>query len=146
MADGSKFVDIVILILFVSRCHIESVTILDPCDPLRENVVARSVLRKAAILNAETLKVLPTWLTEPLRYVNCSRRGLNRIPATIPSNVQHLDLSSNVIGQLDAKELERFADLQILILYSNCIGSSPISEYFCQGIRGIYDDRALVLS
>ena len=126
----------------MSHCHVKAVTRLDPCDPMRTNVTAHSVFEKASIFYIKQLETLPTWFTEPLRYVNCSKRGLHRIPATIPSTVQHLDLSTNAIGQVNAKDFIQYKDLQILILYGNCIGNAKISQFYCHGLRGSFDVHA----
>ena len=142
MVVETRGVIIVFIHLLISRCHVKAVTSVDPCDPLRPNVTARTVFRKASIMHIEEQDVLPTWFTEPMRYVNCSKRGVNKIPLTISSNVQHLDLSSNSIGQVSAKDFEKFTDLQILRLYSNCIGNSQHSQFFCKGHRGSYDVHA----
>ena len=136
------YIGVLTLSSLLSCYSVQAVTAFDPCDPLQANVTAHSVFREKMILMIQEMKVPPIWFITPLRYVNCSRRGINRIPQSIASNVQHLDLSSNALDRVETKDLVKYKDLQILILYSNCIGNSRHRANYCYGLRGAYDKHA----
>ena len=98
---------------------------------MRMNVSVKSILTgeiKALILQYH---IHSSWFVEPLRYVNCSRRGLVTLPGTIPRNVEFLDLSSNIINQVVEKKLKKFVDLKVLWLHSNGIENDMSETQFC---------------
>ena len=136
----TRIYDFGVMALIIVVSISEAVTPSNPCDP--SITVAAYLVFPPVIKNIVTeLAVLPSWYNKPLRFINCTRRGLNRIPETIPSNVQFLDLSSNIIGHITKTDFDKFKDLQILRLQSNCIGDLSYNQVFCSGtgIRGAYD-------
>ena len=132
----------ILLLLLPSMIpDIKAVTPLNPCDPMRMNVSVESIL--SGEIKASMLKyhIHSSWFVEPLRYVNCSRRGLVTLPGTIPQNVEYLDLSSNIINQVYEKELKKFVDLKVLWLQSNCIGDVSETQFYCK-TTGSYERNA----
>ena len=136
---GIKIIVVCIVTLIVSSCEVKAVTPSNPCDVVRSNYTNKSAFPPNLRMKIEYLDVLPSWFTKPLRYVNCSKRGLARIPTTIPYNVQFLDLSVNSINNLAEKNFEKFKDIQILMMHSNCIGNSEKTQFFCSNVKGIFD-------
>ncbi|XP_066038924.1 leucine-rich repeat-containing protein 17 [Chamaea fasciata] len=57
----------------------------------------------------------------PVTTLNCKRKDLKKVPGNIPPDIAKLDLSSNKIRQLRAKEFEDVSELKILNLNSNGI-------------------------
>ena len=121
--------------------NVAAITRRDPCDPMQSNITAESVLKNVVLSVLKDYHVAPIWFNKPMKYVNCSRRGLNKIPQRTPSNVQILDLSSNVIAEIRKKDLDKFVELQVLWLYSNCIGNSQHTHFYCRGV-GLYEQNA----
>ena len=123
-------------------CSVEGVTSTNPCDPVRYNVILKSLLSSGEVQDTMVkYHVTPSWFVDPFTLVDCRRRGLPTVPQAIPDNVQILDLSSNVINQVLNKDMKRFQNLQALWLYSNCIGESSVVYFYCTQI-GAYGRNA----
>ena len=103
---------------------VNAITTTNPCDPMETNVNVETVLKSDLQKIMTDLKIKPSWFIQPMRYINCSRRGLDKIPVSLPSNVQILDLSSNEITCIRKRDLKKFAHLEVLWLNSNRMGYS----------------------
>ena len=135
-----------IAILWVKAvANAAAVTPSDPCDPICYNITVNTVLKNDMMLTiVNELDINFQWLSQPMNYVNCSRRGLDRIPSSVPKSVQILDLSSNVISQIHKMDFEKFQELQVLWLYSNCMGNLPFSHFYCN-VAGVFENDAFSL-
>ena len=115
--------------LLFSVCH--SVNIHDPCDPTK-------AASAAAVFPSEEIEILTyyddykfDWIQTKLKYVNCSARGLNFVPSSIPNNVQMLDLSFNAIVTFGPHAFSRFTELIALSLAWNCPKSPSYNVFHC---------------
>ena len=134
------FIIIISFGLSISLIGVNGITPNNPCDPLRSNVSVLDVIKSSTLEMMMQFNIAPPWLRQSMTYVNCSRRGLERIPSTIPSDVQILDLSSNVLSQARKQDLAKFTNLQVLWLYSNCIGDLQDRHFYCSAASaGAYE-------
>ena len=128
------------VVLFLACVPVLGVTSHDPCDPMR-------LVKLLSVAETPELKLMieyrlnASWLVESLRFINCSKRGLSKIPRSIASDVQVLDLSKNVINEIKKENFQPFTSLQVLWLYSNCLGDATHVHFYCQQ-PGIFDDKA----
>ena len=129
--------------LWISFFGVDGVTPNNPCDPPRRNVSVNEVIISNMLEMMVEFKIAPPWFHQPMTYVNCSRRGLKRIPSTIQSDVQILDLSSNVLSHARKEDFVKFTSLQVLWLYSNCIGDLQDKHFYCSADNaGTYEKDA----
>ena len=117
-----------LLILVIKT--VDCVTPHNPCDPVR-HVILHDVTNSVDQKNMVKYGIKPFWLMEPLRYIDCSRRGLTKIPQTLSTDVQILDLRVNAINEIKKDSFELYVSLQVLILYSNCIGDALARHLYC---------------
>jgi len=94
------FVSFLSCVAWVNLLIVDGITPENPCDPMQSNITAQTVLKGSMFDVMMELNISPKWFHQPMNYVNCSRRGLEKIPITISSHVEILDLSSNVISQI----------------------------------------------
>ena len=121
----------------------DGVTPYNPCDPPTSNVSVNEVIKSNMLEMMIEFKIAPPWFYQPMTYVNCSRRGLKRIPSTIQSDVQILDLSLNVLSQARKEDCVKFPSLQVLWLNSNCIGDLQDKHFHCTADNtGTYEKDA----
>ncbi|XP_076800583.1 toll-like receptor 2 type-2 isoform X3 [Clavelina lepadiformis] len=77
-----------------------------------------------SVIKKEILVKVAPWLGRTYISVNCSWRGLTKIPQNLPANVEGLVLQSNVIKQIRANDFLFFPNITLLTLYANCIPSN----------------------
>ena len=121
---------ILVFLLILFHLHnTHAVTYLNPCDRMKSNVTVLQLYHEMQTI--WDLNITRSWLADPMRFVDCSKRGLTRVPRTIPVNVQVLDLSLNSIHELHSRDLQRLPQLQVLWLCLNCLGFSS-TKHFCK--------------
>ena len=120
---------------------IHCVTPNNPCDPMQHNVTTVSIAKNPQTKNMVSYGMNASWLVKPLRFIDCSRRGLTAIPKSLSIDVQILDFSSNAINEIKKDSFELYVSLQVLILYSNCIGDSPHQHMYCH-YDGVFEQDA----
>ena len=134
-------------------CHLLSVLLLtvkvvdcvtsdNPCDPMQYNVTTLSITESPQLKYVAQYGMNASWLVKPLRFIDCSRRGLTAIPKSLSTNVQILDLRINAINEIKKDSFELYVSLQVLILYSNCIGNLPHQHLYCHHIGGVFEQGA----
>ena len=138
---GINIIGICVVTLIVHN-DVEAVTPTNPCDIVRSNQTVQSLFSNEMKKQLNYLDILPSWLTKPLKFVNCSKRGLTRIPTTIPYNVQFLDLSTNSIKNLAEKDFKNYNRIQVLLIHSNCIGNSQKRRFYCPDFKGVLNKNS----
>ena len=128
-----------VFIVFVKS--VDVVTPNNPCDPMQYNVTAFSIAKNTQVKYMVQSGLNASWLVQPLQFIDCRRRGLLKIPQSLPTDVQMLDLSSNVINEIKKDSFELYVSLKVLILYSNCIGDSPHQHVYCHQ-AGVFEQSA----
>ena len=113
----------------------------NPCDPMQHNVTTVSIAKNPQTENMISYGMNPSWLVKPLRFIDCSRRGLTAIPKSLSTDVQILDFRSNAINEIKKDSFKLYVSLQVLILYSNCIGDSSHQHLYCYH-DGVFEQAA----
>ena len=134
--------------IWVNLIGVNAITPNNPCDPIKSNVSACTVLKSNLLDVIADLNLNSLWFRQPMTYVNCSKRGLDKIPQKVYSNdadVEILDLSSNVISHVKKEDFVKFRRLQVLWLYSNCIGDMSNRHFYCTGFSAVYENDAFSL-
>lgn len=73
----------------------------------------------------------------PVLTLDCKRKELQRVPDDIPPDIVKLDLSNNVIKQLQSKEFEEFHSLKVLNLSNN--GLDAIDPAAFSGLVNLHE-------
>jgi len=135
-------IEIVCFRMLINLVTVDSITPVNPCDPMQSNISVSNVLKSSMFETMMEFDIVPMWFYQPMNYINCSRRGLEKIPNKIHSVVQILDLSSNVLSQIRKEDFKRFGNLEVLWLYSNCIGDLPEKHFYCTAAAaGVYENN-----
>ena len=120
---------------------IRCVTPNNPCDPMQHNVTTVSIVKNPQTKNMVSYGMNASWLAKPLRFIDCSRRGLTAIPKSLSTDVQILDFRSNAINEIKKDSFKLYVSLQVLILDSNCIGDSLHQHGYCHH-DGVFEQDA----
>ena len=127
-------------IFYFLHCH--SVSPRNPCDPLAYATVAEVFPSEEIDILLQFDKDENNWIQSKLKYVNCSARGLESIPGSIPKNVQLLDLSLNALSYFEQNAFSRFAKLVALSLSWNCPRNPSYNIFYCRRDRTILNESA----
>ncbi|XP_076823641.1 toll-like receptor 8 [Clavelina lepadiformis] len=111
-----------------------SASLNNPCD-IQRNASVSEVLPTGYAERATYYLIIgyPDWMTTQRRFVNCSNRGLTRVPTNMPSNVEILFLNGNFIHEFYASDFESMPNLVALFIRYNCVKISSIDLPHCNG-------------
>ena len=117
----------IIAAVFQTVC---SITATNPCDPMQTGKTIADVY-KTNEFEITLNHVHPEWITTPMAFINCSKRGLTTVPKTINNNVEIMDLSYNAITHFEKSKFEQLANLVALFISNNCPISLISERSFC---------------
>ena len=107
-----------------------SITATSPCDPIQTGKTIADIYKRNEFEIALHHLHLE-WMTTPMAFINCSKRGLTRIPNTINNNVEIMDLSYNAITLFEKSKFEQLTNLVALFISNNCPISLKSERSFC---------------
>ena len=107
-----------------------SITAINPCDPIQTGKTIADVY-KTNEFEIALHHLHLEWITTPMAFINCSKRGLTRIPNTINNNVEIMDLSYNAITLFEKSKFEQLTNLVALFISNNCPISLKSERLFC---------------
>ena len=107
-----------------------SITATNPCDPMQTGKTIADVY-KTRKFEIALHHLHLEWMTAPMTFIKCSKRGLTTVPKTINNNVEILDLSYNAITHLEKSKLEQLKKLVALFISNNCPISLKSERSFC---------------
>ena len=83
--------------------------------------------------NQEEFKIIgwPIWMSTEYKYINCSQKGLKRIPQGLNQDVEVLDLGRNSITRIRRNDFAEYSSLVAILLIQNCI----ISDFYDPSAR-----------
>ena len=77
----------------------------------------------------------PPWLYESIKYINCSQKGLTRVPRGLESDIEILNLDQNSITKIYQNDFDSYPKLVAITMVNNCLKAEFYDDKIprCQG-------------